>query len=467
MNLATDSSTLIIFCRRPALGVGKQRIAAELGQQAAYETGELLLATALEDACNWLGPIVLSPAIAADAPWAANLIKNARVVPQPDGNLGQRIEAVHGHVRGAGDRKIIIIGTDAPALTQAVLSEAASSLTDYDTVIIPARDGGVTLMGTRLQWPPLGELPWETPQLGRELIYSCQNAGHRLHIMPVGSDVDTRADLLDAYALLEADPRPARIQLCNWIVRSGLIPTPQPAGLEISVIVPVLNDVNALRRLLVCLCAMRPGISEIIVADGAADSECERLCTEFDAIYLRTEANRGKQLRQGADIASKGILWFLHADSSPPPDAVQIIRQHLQQSCGSGYFRFRFDGPRRWYKNGLEQAINFRARIGIPYGDQGLFAARQAYFAAGGHAATPLFEEVTLVKKLRAAAGCRPVKASIGVSPRRWERDGWLQRSLQNRALALAFALGVAPERLARHYAATTGTTRETDTRNG
>ena len=65
-------------------------------------------------------------------------------------------------------------------------------------------------------------------------------------------------------------------------------------------------------------------------------------CTEFGAIYLQTEANRGKQLRAAANIATKNILWFLHADSSPPADAVKVIRQHLQQTFDSGYFRFRF-----------------------------------------------------------------------------------------------------------------------------
>ena len=157
---------MVIFCRRPARGIGKQRIAAELGQQAAYEAGELLLATTLEDARDWQGPVVMSPAAPADAQWAANLLQSARVVPQPEGNLGQRIEAVQLRVRHAGGSKVIFIGTDSPALTQAMLSAAANSLTSCDTVIIPARDGGVTLMGTRLEWPPLGGLPWETPQLG-------------------------------------------------------------------------------------------------------------------------------------------------------------------------------------------------------------------------------------------------------------------------------------------------------------
>lgn len=466
MHPSTDHSTLVIFCRRPAPGVGKQRIAAELGQQSGWEVGELLLATALEDARSWRGSVVLSPATAADNVWASTLLQNAHIVAQPNGNLGERIQSVHQHLRDNGSRSIITIGTDAPGLTSRYLDEAAASLTDCDTVIAPARDGGVILLGTRLQWPELSNLPWETPQLGQELIHLCQNAGHRLHIMPVGSDIDTRQDLIDAYTLLATDPRPARRELRNWIARSGLITASESTSAEISTIVPVLNDIDALRQLLDRLAAMLPNVGEVIVADGSEDSGCEQLCRSYGAVYLRSEANRGKQLRLGASAASKDILWFLHADSNPPANAVEIIRKHLQQGTASGYFRFQFDGPQAWYKSWLQLAINIRASVGTPYGDQGLFTWKETYFAAGGHAPSPLFEEVNLVKNLRASTGCTPVKASIGVSPRRWERDGWLRRSLHNRGLALAFALGVAPERLARHYAAADNSDEAMITRN-
>ena len=74
------------------------------------------------------------------------------------------------------------------------------------------------------------------------------------------------------------------------------------------------------------------------------------------------------------------------------------------------------------------------------------------YDAVGGFADTPLFEEVPLVRALRGRGTFTRVAAAIGVSPRRWERDGWLWRSFGNRLLALAYLLGVPPRRLARRY---------------
>ena len=220
--------------------------------------------------------------------------------------------------------------------------------------------------------------------------------------MPAGSDIDTRADLVDAYALLQADQRPARIDLCNWIVRSGLIPHPIQRATKSALSCPFsMTSMHLGDCSFACVPCARM-LARLLLLTVLLTLNASVYARNSEAIFLQTEANRVRQLRAAANIATKNILWFLHADSSPPADAVKVIRQHLQQTFDSGYFRFRFDGPRRWYKSWLEHAINFRASIGTPYGDQGLFASRQAYFAAGGHAATPLLEEVALVKKFGA-----------------------------------------------------------------
>jgi hypothetical protein len=44
------------------------------------------------------------------------------------------------------------------------------------------------------------------------------------------------------------------------------------------------------------------------------------------------------------------------------------------------------------------------------------------------------------------------LKLPIIVSPRRWERDGFVRRTLQNRSLALGYTLGIPSSRLARWY---------------
>ncbi len=81
-----------------------------------------------------------------------------------------------------------------------------------------------------------------------------------------------------------------------------------------------------------------------------------------------------------------------------------------------------------------------------------LRAPRRVLCACGGFAEWPLFEEVRLVRRLRARGTFRVLPRALAVATRRWERDGWLKRTLHNRWLALRFALGGRPEALAASY---------------
>lgn len=224
----------------------------------------------------------------------------------------------------------------------------------------------------------------------------------------------------------------------------------------VSVIIPCLRDESVLERLLGQLREMASQDGQplqVIVVDGAAGKRCRALCERYGALWVAAEPCRGEQLRQGAALATCDILWFLHADAELDGQPLAALRQAIAEGATGGCFAFRFGGPPSWQGRLIERATNWRSRFGVPYGDQGLFAARAAYFAAGQHAPWPLFEEVPLVRGLRALGEWRCIAEGLRVSPRRWQRDGWWRRSLGNRLLALGFSLGIAPQRLARLYA--------------
>lgn len=442
MSFAIHSTVLVLFCKRPALGIGKQRIARDLDSQRALAVSELLLDAAVEDLRAWPGPVVIAPAEASDRDWAAALLPEAQVVDQGEGNLGQRLNKVDEELRAAGAKRVVYIGSDAPGLNGETLRNAAAALDESCAVLIPAEDGGVTLLGSRCPWPALEALPWETSELGTALQDCCRDAGWRVTCAGVGRDIDTWSDLRRELPRLNQDARPARQALAAWITEQQ----------SLSVIVPVYHDLPALRRLLKRLTAAAPPVDEVIVVDGAGRSDCHDLCAHFGARYLESRPSRGVQLNAGAQLASTALLWFLHADSEPPANAVELIRERIAEGHRGGYFRFSFAGKRGWQQRLLAAVINLRARFGVPYGDQGLFMTRGAYFDAGGFAAQPLFEEVRLVKSLRRRGPFAALHQTIGVAPRRWERDGWARRTLHNRLLALAYGLGVPAERLARAY---------------
>lgn len=191
---------------------------------------------------------------------------------------------------------------------------------------------------------------------------------------------------------------------------------------------------------------------EIIVADGAGDQKCSQVCHRYGALWVPGEPCRGRQLRAGAALARGDALWFLHADVRLPPNPLMAMERAFERDMVGGYFRFRFDAPRAWPALLLEPAIALRCRIGVPYGDQGLFMTRRAYIEAGGHSPWPLFEEVALVRGLRRLGRFQSLREPLFIDPRRWHRDGWWRRTWVNRNLALAFARGVEPDRLAARY---------------
>ncbi len=221
---------------------------------------------------------------------------------------------------------------------------------------------------------------------------------------------------------------------------------------EISIVIPALDDDAALAGLLKRIRGWARKPREIIVVDGACSTSTRSLCERQHAVWLPSVHGRGVQLMKGATYARGSTLWFVRADAEPHPDSLTAIAVAIDTGAVGGYFRFRFSGERRWYKTLLESAIRLRCRWGVPYGDQGIFADRQSFDVCGGFASTPLFEEVPLVKALRRQGRFAALSLSIGVSDRRWHRDGWIRRSLGNRLLALGYMMGLSPARLARWH---------------
>lgn len=205
---------LVLVCKRPTLGIAKQRLATCLGRVTAKRLADALLACALEDARDWHGPVAIAPAHISDDAWAASLLPQLQpkthIVPQADGNLGQRLNLIDHNLRARGLEQLIYIGSDAPVLTAADYAAAREALLNHDSVLKPAADGGVVLMGSRQQWPMLDALPWSTRDLGSALAGCCRATGQSLAILSQGFDVDEEQDLFRLIVELKADQRPAR-----------------------------------------------------------------------------------------------------------------------------------------------------------------------------------------------------------------------------------------------------------------
>lgn len=225
--------------------------------------------------------------------------------------------------------------------------------------------------------------------------------------------------------------------------------SPSPS---ISIVVPVYRDTQALAQLLAWLNDEAAG-AQIIVVDAGAQAECAALCDHHAVTWLAARPCRGEQLNLGAARATGEVLWFLHADARPPAGACAQIRQAIAGDAIGGAFGFALPQAHGLAPRLIELGVRLRCQFGgIPYGDQGLFARADAFRACGGFREVALFEEVRLVRCLRRRGGFVQLPMPIAVSPRRWLRNGWWRSIVRNRLLALGYAAGIPPARLARWY---------------
>ena len=222
----------------------------------------------------------------------------------------------------------------------------------------------------------------------------------------------------------------------------------------ITVVIPVLNDAAALASLLSTLLA-DPTL-EIIVVDGseASDPVQGALREQYSAVrWMRSARGRGAQMNHGARHARGRWLVFLHADTRLGVGWTNALRRLDEEPrIVGGSFRFALDSPARWAR-WIEWGVRIRVRLfDLAYGDQALFVRRTVFEELGGYRELPLMEDVDFIRRLRRHGQLEHVDVPALTSARRWERDGWFRRTVDNAVLVALFLSGYPPERLARHY---------------
>jgi rSAM/selenodomain-associated transferase 2 len=222
---------------------------------------------------------------------------------------------------------------------------------------------------------------------------------------------------------------------------------------KISIIIPTLNEGEALRHCLLDLQDLRSAGHELILVDGGSMDQ-ERLAgteTYVDRL-LRTQAGRAYQMNHGAEQASGDIYWFLHADSRITDGMDSEILAVASSPPAWGRFDVRLSGAHPLLRI-IERMMNWRSRIsGIATGDQGIFIHHQLFHLIGGFPQQPLMEDIEISRRLKLidAPVCLP--GPLITSSRRWETVGILRTILLMWALRFAYWIGVNPQYLARLY---------------
>jgi rSAM/selenodomain-associated transferase 2 len=223
-----------------------------------------------------------------------------------------------------------------------------------------------------------------------------------------------------------------------------------PGEALVTAVIPALNESAGITATLEALQpARRCGWLEVLVADGGSrDGTADLAMNRADRI-IRSEAGRARQMNAGARVARGRVLWFLHADTLPPTNAVSLILGALARGRRWGRFDVRLSGGQPMLRV-VERLMNLRSRIsGIATGDQAIFVDAVLFHAVGGFPDISLMEDVAISARLRGEAGWPACLAqTVLSSSRRWERDGVMKTILLMWRLRLAYWLGSDPDRL-------------------
>lgn len=188
---------IVIFAKAPVPGSVKTRLIPVLGEAGAAELAQRMLANTVGHAlaAGLATPELCVTPHPADPDWEGHLPAGVRFSDQGAGDLGQRMEAAARRVIGDGER-ILLIGTDCPALDGMRLAEAAAQLDRHDAVIHPALDGGYVLLGMARTDPSIfHNIAWSTDAVAATTITRIRTLGWSLFVGDTLRDIDEPADL--------------------------------------------------------------------------------------------------------------------------------------------------------------------------------------------------------------------------------------------------------------------------------
>lgn len=218
----------------------------------------------------------------------------------------------------------------------------------------------------------------------------------------------------------------------------------------ISLIVPIRGEnpgaADRLGRFL------REGESEIVVADGGGGEETARALQAIGARIIRWPGSRGLRQDHAARQSRGDILFFVHADSRPPDDALALIGRAVASGADAGAFSLAYEKATpalvwvAWWANRRSRFFK------LPFGDQGIFCRRETYERAGGFRDLPVCDDLDFVRRVKRAGRFVVLPEKTVTSPRRYRESGAFRQVLRNWRVLAGYYAGVSPEKLDRWY---------------
>ena len=428
-----NSHTLIIFTRYPTPGKVKTRLIPAVGAVGAALLHRRMTEQVIDRSQVFSKGLPVSIAVHFDgdnyqqmSDWLGT---DLAYHSQGDGDVGERMARSFAAVCQPNSA-VVLIGTDCPELTTAILAQAFNLLqSGRDLVLGGAVDGGYYLIGMGDYHPKLfSTIDWSTDRVLHQTVTIANRLNLSVGYLPTLTDIDRPEDLP--------------------------ILTQNLAESKISIVIPALNEAATIAKILAHIHPL-PDV-EVIIVDGGSIDRTVEVAQALGVQVLCSPKGRAHQMNVGAKAATGEILLFLHADTVLPLGFEQMVRLALRGGDGetgivpiAGAFTLQIDDPLpslRW----IEWLVAWRSKWRqMPYGDQAIFLTAETFRSVGGFVEMPIMEDFELIKRLQRLGRIEILAAPAITSARRWLRRGVWQTTLINQAIIIGYSIGISPDRLA------------------
>jgi hypothetical protein len=156
-------------------------------------------------------------------------------------------------------------------------------------------------------------------------------------------------------------------------------------------------------------------------------------------------------MNYGASLASAPLLYFLHADSYPPPGFWQGITKAVGQGYNSGCYQLTFDDLHPFLRfNAWFTRFNVNA---VRFGDQSLFVSKEVFLKAGGFREDLIvMEDQEIIGRIRKFARFKVLPGKVTTSARKYRENGYYKLQGIFFLIYFLYQLGVSQEKLVKLY---------------
>jgi uncharacterized protein len=207
-----SDTALIVMARYPEPGKTKTRLARTLGDvEVAQLYHAFLTDLAQRFGCGqgytllWAYTPPEVDYLAFVQTLAPAYSQQMRCFPQQGQDFGTRLLSAFQWAHEHGFQRTLLIGSDSPHISRAIIEHASAALDEADVVLGPSDDGGYYLIAMRQPYDVFSGIPMSTAVVTEMTVASALQQGLTTRLIDQLYDIDELPDLLRLAQLLAVD----------------------------------------------------------------------------------------------------------------------------------------------------------------------------------------------------------------------------------------------------------------------